>query len=56
VDEWTLLALLAHGAEGAEGRADDELRRAAFVLVARTVIEAQHGLLTGAAEDEDDEG
>lgn len=54
-DEWTLLALLAHGGEEAEGRADDELRRAAFVLVDRMVVEAQHGLLTGAAEDEDDD-
>jgi hypothetical protein len=56
-DEWTVLALLAHGGEEVEGRADDELRRAAFVLVNRMVIEAQHKLLTGAAEDEDeDEG
>lgn len=53
-DEWTLLALLAYGADDPEGRADDELRRAAFVLVDRMVVAAQHGLLTGAAEDEDD--
>jgi hypothetical protein len=54
-DDWTLLALLASGRDGDDGRADEELRHAAFGLVDRMVVEAQHRLLMGAAEDEDDE-
>jgi hypothetical protein len=53
-DEWKLLALLAAGREGDDGRDDEELRTAAFRLVDRMVVSAQHGQLIGAAEDEDD--
>lgn len=53
--EWTLLALLASGRDGDDGREDEELRHAAFGLVDRMVVEAHHRLLMGAAEDEDDE-
>jgi hypothetical protein len=52
--EWALLALLALGREGDDGREDEELRHAAFGLVDRMVIDAQRRLLMGAAEDEDD--
>jgi hypothetical protein len=55
--DWTLLALLVAGCEAdGEGRADEELRAAAFRVVDRLVREAQHRQLMGAAEDEDDEG
>lgn len=53
--DWTLLALLVCGRDGDEGTADEELRHAAFVVVDRMVVEAQHRGLMGAAEDEDDE-
>lgn len=53
--DWTLLALLASGHDGDDGRADEELRHAAFGLVDRMVVEAQHRQLMGASEDEDDE-
>lgn len=54
-DEWTLLALLAWGRDGDEGREDEELRNEAFRLLDRLVVEAQHHALMGASEDEDDE-
>lgn len=54
-NDWTLLALLAAGHDGDDGREDDELRHAAFGLVNRMVVDAQHRLLMGAAEDEDDD-
>jgi hypothetical protein len=52
--EWALLALLAldRDGDGDDGREDDELRHAVFSLVDRMVIDAQHRLLMGAAEDE----
>lgn len=53
-EEWTLLALLAAGREGDAGREDEELAAAAFRLVDRMVVEAQHRGLMGAAEDEDE--
>lgn len=53
--EWTLLGLLAYGHAGGDGRADEQLRRAAFVLVDRMVVEAQHRLLMGASGDDEDE-
>jgi hypothetical protein len=54
-DEWALLALLVFGHDGGdEGTADEELRAEAFRLVDRMVVDAQHQLLMGAAEDEDD--
>lgn len=53
--EWALLALLALDRDGDDGREDDELRHAAFRLVDRMVIDAQHRLLMGAAEDEDED-
>jgi hypothetical protein len=53
-NEWALLALLAFGRQGDDGREDEELRQAAFRLVDRMVIEAQHRMLMGAAEDEED--
>jgi hypothetical protein len=52
--EWSLLALLAYGRDGDEGREDEELRNEAFRLVDRLVTEAQHLALMGAAEDDDD--
>lgn len=51
--EWSLLALLAVGRDGDEGREDEELRDAAFRIVDRMVVEAQHRSLMGEAEDED---
>lgn len=54
-NEWSLLALLAFGHQGDEGRDDEELRNEAFRLVDRMVVAAQHQMLMGAAEDEDDE-
>lgn len=53
-EEWTLLALLAAGRPGDEGREDEELATAAFRLVDRMVRDAQHQQLMGASEDEDD--
>ena len=53
-DDWTLLALLATGRAGDDGREDDELRTAAFRLVDGMVREAQHRLLMGAADEEDE--
>jgi hypothetical protein len=55
--EWALLALLAldRDGDGDDGREDDELRHAVFSLVDRMVIDAQHRLLMGAAEDEDED-
>lgn len=53
-EEWTLLALLAAGREGDAGREDDELADAAFRLVDRMVRDAQHRLLMGESEDEDE--
>jgi hypothetical protein len=53
-DEWTLLALLATGRTGDAGREDAELRAAAFRLVDGMVREAQHRLLMGAADEEDE--
>jgi hypothetical protein len=59
--EWALLALLAldrdgdGDGDGDDGRDDDELRHAGFRLVDRMVIDAQHRLLMGAAEDEDED-
>lgn len=53
-DDWSLLALLAAGHGGDAGRPDEELASAAFRLVDRLVREAQHRLLMGAAEDEED--
>jgi hypothetical protein len=53
--DWALLALLALGREGDDGREDEELRHVAFQVVDRMVIDAQHRLLMGAAEDEDDD-
>ncbi|HET7753709.1 MAG TPA: hypothetical protein VFK85_07345 [Anaeromyxobacteraceae bacterium] len=55
-DEWTLLALLAYGHDGDEGREDEDLRNEAFRLLDRLVVEAQHHALMGAAEDEDEDG
>jgi hypothetical protein len=54
-NEWSLLALLAFGHQGDDGREDEELRTEAFRLVDRMVVAAQHQMLMGAAEDEDDE-
>jgi hypothetical protein len=54
--EWALLALLATGRAGDAGRDDAELRGAAFVVVDRLVRAAQHRLLMGAAEDDEDDG
>ncbi len=53
-EEWTLLALLAAGRAGDAGREDEELASAAFPLVDRMVREAQHRLLMGESEDEDE--
>ncbi len=53
--EWNVLALLAADRAGDAGRDDEELRDAAFRLVDRMVRDAQHRLLLGAADDEDDE-
>jgi hypothetical protein len=53
--DWAILALLALGRDGDDGREDEELRHAAFGLVDRMVIDAQHRLLMGAAEDEDED-
>jgi hypothetical protein len=52
--DWTLLALLVAGHDGGEGLLDEPLRHEAFRTVDRLVIEAQHRLLMGAAEDEGD--
>ena len=52
-EEWTLVALLAAGHAGDEGRPDEELATAVFRLVDRMVREAQHRLLMGESEDED---
>jgi hypothetical protein len=52
--EWTLFALLAQGHDGDAGRADEELATAAARLADRLVREAQHRLLMGASEDEED--
>lgn len=52
--DWALLALLAAGCDGDDGRDDEEVRTAAFRLVDRLVVDAQHRQLIGAAEDEDD--
>jgi hypothetical protein len=52
--EWTLLALLAAGHDGDDGRDDEEVRTAAFRLVDRMVVDAQHAQLIGAADDEED--
>lgn len=54
-DDWSLLALLVAGHGGDAGRPDEELAAAAFRIVDRMVREAQHRLLMGAAEDEDEE-
>jgi hypothetical protein len=54
--DWTLLALLVAGHDGGDGRDDEALRQEAFRTVDRLVREAQHRVLMGAAEDEDDEG
>lgn len=51
--DWTLLALLCAGHEGDEGRADGELRAAAFRVLDRLVRDAHHALLMGASEDDD---
>jgi hypothetical protein len=53
--EWSLLALLASGHDGDDGREDESLRNEAFRLIDRLVVEAQHLALMGAAEDDDDE-
>ncbi len=53
-EDWTLLALFAAGHAGDAGRPDEELSAAVFRVVDRMVREAQHGLLMGAAEDEED--
>ena len=52
-DDWSLLALLAFGRDGDEGAEDEELRNAAFRVVDRIVVAAQHQMLMGAADDED---
>ncbi|BDG01242.1 hypothetical protein [Anaeromyxobacter oryzae] len=53
--DWSVLALLGAGHDGDDGREDDALRTAAFRIVDRMVVEAQHRLLMGAAEDEDED-
>lgn len=53
-EDWNVLALAA-AVEGA-GHADEELATAADRVADRLVKEAQHRLLMGAAEDEDDAG
>ena len=53
--DWAVLALLALERDGDEGADDEALRHAAFRLVDRMVIDAQHRLLMGASEDEDDD-
>lgn len=53
-EEWTLVALLAVGCSGDAGREDEELADAAFRLVDRMVRDAQHRLLMGESEDEDE--
>jgi hypothetical protein len=54
-DDWALLALLAQGHTGDPGRPDEELADAAFRVADRMVRDAQHRLLMGEAEDEEDE-
>jgi hypothetical protein len=54
-EDWTLLALLAAGHGGDAGRPDEELASAAFRTLDRMVRDAQHRLLMGEAEDEDDQ-
>jgi hypothetical protein len=51
--DWTVLALLASGHDGGDGRDDPELRDAAFRIVDRMVRDAQHRQLLGAVDDED---
>lgn len=54
--DWTLLALLVAGCDAdGEGRADEELRSAAFRIVDRLVLEAHHRLIMGAADDDDED-
>ena len=52
--EWSLLALLAYGHDGDEGRDDEALRNEAFRVLDRLVVQAQHLALMGAAEDDDE--
>lgn len=55
--DWTLLALLAAGRDGDDGREDEALRSEAFRTLDRLVREAQHRSLLGAdgyEADEDD--
>jgi hypothetical protein len=54
--EWSVFALLAVGHDGDAGRPDEELATAAGRLADRIVREAQHRLLMGASEDEDEDG
>lgn len=53
-EDWALLALLAAGHDGDDGLDDEPLRAEAFRTVDRLVRAAQHRLLMGAAEDEDE--
>lgn len=53
-EDWALLALLAQGHGGDAGRPDEELAEAAFRVADRMVRDAQHRLLMGEAEDEED--
>lgn len=53
--EWQVLALLAAGHDGDDGREDEELATAAARAVDRMVRDAHHHQLLGASED-DDEG
>lgn len=52
--EWTLLARLAAGQQGDEGREDEALRAEACRIVDRMVRSAHHRLLMGAADEDDD--
>jgi iron-sulfur cluster repair protein YtfE (RIC family) len=53
-DEWALLARLSAGSGSDQGREAEALRNEAFRLVDRLVREAQHRLLMGAVEDEEE--